>query len=640
MITKRTLQLAPVVVAALVVMAAQITDTHIGAVLRSAISTACTSPKDDLTQMAERLGHATGTKEELIKARGVTLGWERRFTFADGSEIRLQRVARQGRAPRFNAEYWMRAANTTRPIMVAVTDSECAIRLGRRLLYDDETGTATRLEHLNTTLATTGVIEPLNPAVPPGDIDGGVLVAMVDAGVNYLLPPIGQRLARGKDGTILGYDYWDLDQRPFDANPARSPFFPQRHGTRTASLLLREASQIRLVPYRYPRPDMRRMTDLVRDAASKGVSIVNLSLGSSKADDWKAFAQAAKEHPDILFVVSAGNNGRDIDVKPVYPATLPLDNIITVTSSEIDGQLAPGSNYGHESVDLLVPAERLIATAFEGHSMRVSGSSYAAARISALAARFLAKHPTWRAPELKAAIFARAIHPITSHKPLVAQGFIPDPQTAELRSAVPRDVELEKIESRKLTARNLYNHSESKHTFTHELTPTLVYFERTSWDFARLEYTLKHAAKVLGQCGIHIPQAHLHMLRGPEMFLYFTESNAEQLARRLSFPRPTIYFVRDTLKADAYEAEAIGRANSATRPSLTNTVWMTENISDAGIGLAHEIAHILMDSGEHVDWPQNVMRADTSPENTTFTEAQCQTMRRVGMQGHILKPLS
>jgi hypothetical protein len=619
---------------------AQANDNGIAVLLRSAIDVACNSPQDDLTRMANRLGDANGAQEKPIKAGAVTIGWQRQFTRADGSEIRLQRVAPPGRPQRVSAEYWTSITGVIRPIMTAITDTECAIQLGRRLVYDDTTDAAIALEHLDRTLAATGITEPLNPAVPSGDDRDGVLVAMVDAGVNYLLPAIAQGLARAGDRTILGYDYWDLDRRPFDANPARSPFFPQRHGTRTASLLLREAPQARLVPYRYPRPDMRRMADLVRDAAAKGILIVNLSLGSNKVDDWKAFAQVAKEYPEILFVVSAGNNGRDIDTRPVYPAALPLKNIISVTSSEIDGQLAPGSNHGQRSVDLLVPAERLMVTGFEGHSIRVSGSSYAAARITAMAARLLAKNRTWRAPELKTAILARAMRPIGNHKPYVAQGFIPDPQTAEQRSTVPRDVELEKIDSRKLTAAKLYNSHESKHLFTHELILTLIYFERTSWDFARLEHILKHAAQLLGQCGIYIPRADLHMLRGPEIFLYFTDSNAARLAGRLSFPRPTVYFVRDTLKADAYEAEAIGRANSTTRPILTNTVWITEGISDAGIAVAHEIAHVLMDSGEHVDLTQNVMRADTSPENIKFTDTQCETMRRVGMEGELLKPLS
>ena len=54
----------------------------------------------------------------------------------------------------------------------------------------------------------------------------------------------------------------------------------------------------------------------------------------------------ARQHDNMLFVVSAGNNGRDIDSQPVYPASLNLDNLLTVTSSDEDGYPADGSNWG------------------------------------------------------------------------------------------------------------------------------------------------------------------------------------------------------------------------------------------------------------------------------------------------------
>ena len=112
------------------------------------------------------------------------------------------------------------------------------------------------VEMLGPDLAPTGARELLNPAAPTGVDPVGVTVALVDSGVNYLLPTIAAGLARHGDGTLLGYDYWDMDDRPFDANPARSPFFPQRHGTRVASVILAEAPAVRLIPYRYPRPDL------------------------------------------------------------------------------------------------------------------------------------------------------------------------------------------------------------------------------------------------------------------------------------------------------------------------------------------------------------------------------------------------
>ena len=46
--------------------------------------------------------------------------------------------------------------------------------------------------------------------------------------------------------------------------------------------------------------------------------------------------------------------------------------------------------------------------AFDGQPTTASGASFAAPRVTALAARLLAAHPDWRAAELKAAIIARA----------------------------------------------------------------------------------------------------------------------------------------------------------------------------------------------------------------------------------------
>jgi hypothetical protein len=129
----------------------------------------------------------------------------------------------------------------------------------------------------------------------------------------------------------------------------------------------------------------------------------------------------------MLFVISAGNNGRDIDETPVYPAVLPLDNFLVVTSSDDRGRLAPGSNWGRESVDIMVPAEDLRIVDFNGAPGRASGSSFAVPRVAALAARLLAAEPGRRGPELKAAILARTRPPPGDGHAPVRHGWIADP---------------------------------------------------------------------------------------------------------------------------------------------------------------------------------------------------------------------
>ncbi|MEO3428189.1 S8 family serine peptidase [Pelagibius sp. CAU 1746] len=338
-----------------------------------------------------------------------------------------------------------RVLSSDRPLLLALTGGDCVLQLARALSYRG--GTASELLLLAPDLTTVAGREPLDPpvpeavpepvpAAPPGaGAGGGVTVAHVDSGVNYLLPQIASRLARDAAGRSLGYDFWDLDPRPFDGDTSRSPFFPIRHGTEVASQLLAEAPAARLAPFRYPRPDMSRMSDVVAAAAEAGAAVVMLPLGSTKQADWLAFEAAARAHPRLLFVASAGNDGRDIDARdargggaggrPLYPASLSLDNMIVVTSSDATGLPAPGSNWGAVSVDLLVPAEHRRVTGFDGQPAEGSGSSFAVPRVAALAARLKAAHPDWQAAELKRAIFARAVAPPVEGA--VAVGWIPDP---------------------------------------------------------------------------------------------------------------------------------------------------------------------------------------------------------------------
>lgn len=479
--------------------------------------------------------------------------------------------------------------------------------------------------------------EPIDPPVPAGTDPGGIAVALVESGVNYLLPAIHERLARDRQGRILGHDYWDRDRRPFDAHPVRSPFFPQRHGTRTASVLLREAPQARLVPYRYPRPDMTRMAELVADAAGHGVRVVTIAMGSRDQAEWRAFARAARNHPEMLFVLSAGNDGRNIDAEPVYPAALPLANTLVVTSSLRDGSLARGSNWGPRSVDLLVPAERLRALDFDGRHTAVSGSSYAAPRIAALAARLLAADPDLRATELRASILERVLPPFAGDAARVSAGFMPRPDIAERLPPLAQsdDNAPRQVARHVLTAGTLYPDG-AEAGARHRLEPTFAYFRGSGWDRAALLAPARELAAILAQCDIHIPQITLRVLDGPPVYRYFHEAIARQLLGQLDLPRPSVHFVADTLQVDGWDAVAYGRSNTRTQPALRDTVWFTRATRDPGIALAHELSHVLMDSGAHTERPGNLMRAETGPEATELTGAQCQTIIERGTANGLL----
>lgn len=342
----------------------------------------------------------------------------------------------------------------------------------------------------------------------------------------------------------------------------------------------------------------------------------------------------------MLFVLSAGNNGRDIDAQPVYPAALQPDNAITVTSSEDDGGLAPGSNWGSRSVDLLVPAERLVVTDFDGSTIAASGSSYAAVRISALAARLLAKHPDWRAAQLKEAILSRVLPSYSGEHRDVARGFMPRPDKAEQLPSLSDEGQPVEIANHVFSAEELYTSGRPWQSGGHLFTPTFAYFDDTDWDLVDLRRHARQAAAILAHCGIYMPEIDVRVLDGPDAYRYFHDTTATELVQRLPLPTPAVYFVRDTLRVDAYDAVAIGKSNSASLPSLRYTVWFTEATRDPGIALAHELAHILMDSGRHVETPGNLMRADTAPGNTNVTPEQCRTMVASGQENGLITPTS
>ncbi len=392
----------------------------VAALLKQAVALACVEEPLAADAMARALiPGARVASDEPLTMGDQNFGWRRQIILDGGVRLDITRLEPWGALRRIDIQY--RAGG--RPEIMVIANGNCAITAARRLRYGAN-GRAESIEILGPDLAPTGVSEPLNPAVPSGIDPGGVTVALIDSGVNYLLPEINRRLARDGQGGLLGYDYWDMDDRPFDANPARSPFFPQRHGTRVASVILGEAPDVRLIPYRYPRSDPARWADLVADAAANGARVVNMAMGSNRAEDWGDFVAAVEAQADILFVVSAGNDDRNIDRRPVYPAAFNLDNMIVVTSADGFGRPAPGSNWGKGTVDLAVPGERIAVTDFHGNPATASGSSFAAPRVTALAARLLAANPEWGATELKAAIIARARMTDAGGPPTTRYGFL------------------------------------------------------------------------------------------------------------------------------------------------------------------------------------------------------------------------
>ena len=165
----------------------------------------------------------------------------------------------------------------------------------------------------------------------------------------------------------------------------------------------------------------------------------------------------------------------------------------------------------------------------------------------------------------------------------------------------------------------------------------VVLLENSGWTRARAVTAVLEASPILGQCGVAIESVELDVLAVPASHLDFSTPAARELARAFPVGRPAVYLVRDTKSRPAFEAEAIGRGNSRTRPEIVDTVWMTSGVRDPGIALAHELAHVLMDSGEHSTEEGNLMRDETSRGNRRMSEAQCTRLRESGRANGLLR---
>ncbi len=503
----------------------------------------------------------------------------------------------------------------------------CQLVQQRAITYDKD-GYASELLVVDIQTQKVTATELLNPPVPklPKIIADkqSVRVALIDSGVNYTLPTINKRLARDETGKLIGMDFWDMDDRPFDAHPAGSNFRVTRHGTKTASLLLNEAPFAELVPYRYPRPDMTRMQALVEHADANNIVIIGLPLGGNRVEEWTAFEKAAKAHPHILFIASAGNNGRNIDQQPVYPAALALDNLLVVTSADDFVQPAERVNWGRNSVDYMLPAEHQMVTDFDGTATQASGSSYAVPRAVAMAARWLKDNRHWQAPELMHE-FARRFAD-GSRVRFVNGGYIADPLDSDPTLITIDNVDLVRA------AKNL-----------DYLMPLTVYKLSDNWQASTIKSALAQASSIFAQCNIAFSDIAIKTVSSPEYLRDLHTGSARTLFDNVRTgpdrQHAVAVFAHDTRMQEAFDGEAFGRGNTRSRDWLRDSVWLMHGVQDTGIALAHELFHVLANSGAHNRLAGNLMQTRTTPDQTRLTDEQCTQAIMAAMNNGLISKL-
>jgi subtilisin family serine protease len=259
----------------------------------------------------------------------------------------------------------------------------------------------------------------------------GVLVAIIDSGVQLDHPDLaanlwvnpGEVAANGKDDDGNGFvdDVNGASMFTNDGNVSDD----EGHGTHVAGIVAARADdgiggvgvapKARIMAVKVLDANRSGNSTLlargIRYAVDMGARILNTSInGDSTTADLTAALHYATEKGATV-VASAGNNSRNIDLSPSYPASSPEPSVLSVTASNDLGNLVAFANTGLSSVDLAAPGQMILSTARGSGYENRSGTSMAAPYVSGSLALLASARPDLSQPALRAALLQTAPKP-------------------------------------------------------------------------------------------------------------------------------------------------------------------------------------------------------------------------------------
>jgi serine protease len=254
---------------------------------------------------------------------------------------------------------------------------------------------------------------PIN--IGPGKITDLNGTGFIDAG-DVLKPMVKDNLGNdtGAGGWANGVSE-DKDKYVDDlvgwnfVNNTNDPFDDYGHGTHVAGTLgamgnngvgvAGVAWQAQLVPVKFLNSSGAGAISWaiagIEWAVSKGIKISNNSWNDSSYTQilYDAVRNArAKGH---IFVAAAGNQNRDADLNPAYPAGFNLDNVVSVAATDRSDKRASFSNYGKTSVDIAAPGVDVLSTNPNKNYGNRSGTSMSTPQVAGVMAMVWALRPEW-----------------------------------------------------------------------------------------------------------------------------------------------------------------------------------------------------------------------------------------------------
>lgn len=230
------------------------------------------------------------------------------------------------------------------------------------------------------------------PGVPRGVDGSGIVVAVVDSGVEALVPNLRGQVLPGKD---------------FNDAPTRrgwhDPVAFGGHGTGVASIIVGKghgtgvrgvAPGARVLPVRVANkfgtsPD-ERIARAIRWSVVQGADVINLSMGDTKPNTALNASIRYAVRKGVIFVAGAGNDGPD-NAGPFYPASIPA--AIAVGGTGRNQSTVANFSCRGDWVDLVAPSTWVPNTQSDGTKDVANGTSFASPFVAGVAALMLQVNP-------------------------------------------------------------------------------------------------------------------------------------------------------------------------------------------------------------------------------------------------------
>lgn len=190
--------------------------------------------------------------------------------------------------------------------------------------------------------------------------------------------------------------------------PERSTEDTYGHGTAVASIILKHAPDVLLVPLvsnayedgKISQVDNAVLAQMIVDAVDVyECDIINISAGLILDKESVRNAVTYAEEQGVLIVASSGNDYDYNGAVKYYPAA--YDTVLAVGSlTEDETEISAFSQRG-EWVDVYAVGENVTIVTLSGNTRTSNGTSYSAAKITAVAAMYLQKDRGMSPKELR-----------------------------------------------------------------------------------------------------------------------------------------------------------------------------------------------------------------------------------------------